>query len=479
MNTLVIIDDEEFIRYLLKNIIDWNRLGFELIGEAKNSIEALELLEENPDLALIDIKLPGMSGIELCKRIKEDGFTTHVLIISGYSDFEYARQAIAYPFVHNYILKPVDADELESSVKEVTEQLNHQKISNITNNINFLSHIFSVSGDNGSKARDLLFNKKRIYDKYLVYITSKHLANYPVESVNHPEENEVILELNNDRLCFILNYECPQAEIYNKIKKVSPLIGISPSTGNFSNIEKLYYQADVAYNTLCFYNATGILDANIKKEQRVIVMSQIKQIGEAFINLNFGLYQQLIKNICKYFYENKISIEYVAWLYNYMLMLSVSQKADDNPNTAEFFYYHNIIANYSNIEELCDILCSLFLMPGDSPDLSDGLTGEVLEYINDNIRDSSLLLGDIAKKFHISISHLSKHIKNYTGITFTEYITKKRMEEAASLLLKSDQTIIEISEYVGYNDYFYFNKVFKRYFGITPSKYRRSNRVKV
>ena len=109
--TIILADDEQQILYGMKNGIDWESLGFSVVGTAQNGKEALELIEEHhPDLLISDIKMPFMDGLELSKTIHENYINTKIILFSGWDDFEYARTAISYG-VSQYIMKPIDYNE--------------------------------------------------------------------------------------------------------------------------------------------------------------------------------------------------------------------------------------------------------------------------------------------------------------------------------------------------------------------------------
>lgn len=131
--TIILADDEQQILYGMKNGIDWESLGFSVVGTAQNGKEALELIEEyHPDLLISDIKMPFMDGLELSKTIHENYINTKIILFSGWDDFEYARTAISYG-VSQYIMKPIDYNEMQKLLttmheeleKEYAEKMNH------------------------------------------------------------------------------------------------------------------------------------------------------------------------------------------------------------------------------------------------------------------------------------------------------------------------------------------------------------------
>lgn len=130
METVFFADDEKVIRDGLKYIIDWEDLGFRICGDAANGEEALTRIRQlNPSLAIMDIRMPKMHGIEVIQQLREQGYNGKIIILSGYSDFKYAQQAIRYG-VGYYLTKPIDETELLNIVKEVSEDLAREQKDN-------------------------------------------------------------------------------------------------------------------------------------------------------------------------------------------------------------------------------------------------------------------------------------------------------------------------------------------------------------
>ena len=127
MNTtnlnVLIADDEAFVRQGLKYIIDWSEFGFLICGEAENGKDALDKIETtHPDLILLDIHMPLVFGTELIAKARQNGYTGEFIILSGYSDFEYAQIALQYG-VSYYLTKPIQEDKLKEAVLSVREKI--------------------------------------------------------------------------------------------------------------------------------------------------------------------------------------------------------------------------------------------------------------------------------------------------------------------------------------------------------------------
>lgn len=126
MYKILIVDDEIMIRSGLGKIIRWNEIGFEMVGAVGSAGEALKMIAQIPvDAILTDINMPDMTGLELIRRARKELPRVKAVIISGYSEFEYAREAIELK-VENYILKPLDPQKITETFKKIREKLDEE-----------------------------------------------------------------------------------------------------------------------------------------------------------------------------------------------------------------------------------------------------------------------------------------------------------------------------------------------------------------
>lgn len=136
--SIILADDEPNILYGMQKGIDWESLGFSVVGTAQNGKEVLDMMDEfHPDLVISDIKMPFMDGLELAKNIHENYMNTKVILFSGWDDFTYARLAISYG-VSEYVMKPIDYEEMQRLLikmyqeleKEYNEKINRVRLEN-------------------------------------------------------------------------------------------------------------------------------------------------------------------------------------------------------------------------------------------------------------------------------------------------------------------------------------------------------------
>lgn len=121
--SVVVADDEDELRESVCSMVPWEELGFRLVGSASNGLDALELVEEKePDLLLTDIRMPFISGIELARQVREIRPVINIAFLSGYDDFEYAKQAIQYNII-SYMLKPLTIDGLAAELRSIRQKI--------------------------------------------------------------------------------------------------------------------------------------------------------------------------------------------------------------------------------------------------------------------------------------------------------------------------------------------------------------------
>jgi len=159
---VMIIDDEYLIRNLIKNCIDWNEIGIDIIAEASNAVEGLNLINKNkPDIILTDINMPITNGLDMSKGILERYPDIKVIVITGYDEFEYAKRSIKIG-ISDFILKPIDEEELKNSVlklkKEIlAEHLKKKEYNNIKEKMVTFNNIinFSDNYEDGDKTLNI------------------------------------------------------------------------------------------------------------------------------------------------------------------------------------------------------------------------------------------------------------------------------------------------------------------------------------
>jgi len=226
---VILIDDEYLVRERLKHIIDWEKEGYTLCGEAEDGLSGLKLIEDHdPDLAVIDINMPVLSGLELARKVNEKHKKVRMVILSGYNDFEYARSALNSG-VCCYLLKPVNRDELLEIVQKIQTDIGLPAVScskTIKLTIDFIKNHYSDMNLN----IEMIANHVGINPTYLSSKFKKETGRKLVDEINicRLKEAEDILKresLNLQELADLVGFNDP----YYMSRCFKKYLGYSPS----------------------------------------------------------------------------------------------------------------------------------------------------------------------------------------------------------------------------------------------------------
>ena len=274
MLKLIIADDERIIRESISKMIDWNNLGIELIGLCSDGIEAYNMiLDECPDIVLTDIRMPGLSGLELIEKISQTDLNIQFILLSGFGEFEYAKQAMRFR-VHHYLLKPCNEDQIIESIQDVIKEHFHQKAfqdmqerqkNRVTNlHYNLLSNtiherIFLQDGDGPS------------WDSYSGYMDFSNTG-YELCFFYYVEENQRDPALN--LIYQYMRQEAPGIPLYIIYVKNTLLLFFESHQVSYDRMDSYFRSlgSDVApaleYRRLSFSNLSSLLEQLISKIRR-------------------------------------------------------------------------------------------------------------------------------------------------------------------------------------------------------------------
>lgn len=527
MYTVVVADDEEELRRALIRRVDWESVGFSVVGEAENGVEALELVEKyEPDLLLTDIRMPFVSGIDLARQVREIRPATQIAFLSGFDDFSYAQQAIQYNII-SYMLKPISAKELteelgrikakiDQKFKEFSSQSEEQVQKGI---LEFLLPLLldSFQGEteegNGEQLMQEavscgLFKNTQNDFRYTVMVTSivddkgknctvrasvnavdTILKKY-VKHVSFYMEGRVVSLLIATQAGFdkylhiIVEYI---AQSVKRIMKLSSLIGVSRPVGRLSDLHEAYIEA---MNAISYSKRNGTSVHFISDVERTDDFDIEKMQGyisdvEGFIR--GGSRQELTDCLNEIFdrmeqqhitaaVANFIMIQLVSAVFRIVYAVADGEAVTElqrNTPLQPQGLFHNPLEIRSRYLEFC--LSARELVTEQRKKSSHVLCDKALEIIENRYMAQDLSLVSISNEIAVSPNYLSSLIKKSTGSTFIDLLTKKRIETARELLLCSGMKIKEISEKCGYSDQHYFSYCFKKYMGMSPNACRRES----
>lgn len=535
MYKVLFADDEILTREAITENTPWEETGFTLMGTAQNGKEAIELMEMGkPDLLITDICMPIMDGIELSEFVKKNYPDTQVMILSGYDEFEYAKQALKNG-VAEYILKPITSFELKEELLKFKE-----KIDKAYDQKYHVEKIQKAYEKNMPVVREHFLNRllegniaKEQIEERLEYFGIKLEGAYQavafveIEDVTEimrsypgmPENlmqfaianiaNEILINQkkaitfqNVNDTCVVIYAEESEEKLQNLIRetgdsireamvrcmKTQVYIAVGETVHTPAKWKKSYESAKHAEefkylieDPSYIFEKDFCTNSNIKTEQSAFEINEWVEKLVLYMKANQS--EKLEKAIQDFFaeiYHAKYERQ-TACLQIQNCVLSIAIKLEEIglelPNHAEretsFINYLHTYKRLSQIKERFQIFCmDLTSVIASKKENSNQTMAELaIDYMNKNYSNPDLSLNAVCEYLSVSVSYFSMIFKNYTKETFIEMLTKVRMEKAKKMLETTRMKNYEVAAAVGYNDPHYFGATFKKYTGMTPTEY--------
>lgn len=536
MLKIFLAEDEIVMREGIRNNIAWQEEGFEFVGEASDGELAYPMIQKlKPDILITDIRMPFMDGLELSRIVKQELPDTSILILSGYGEFDYAKEAISIG-VEDYLLKPVTSAQLLEAIRRIAEKIygrrgrqeetKNEKEQKTLTKRRLFRHI--VSGEHSfsevlKEAREqeielaaerynvlllqlffedgteTFYEKDEAFEEHMeqffAYGSSVICAKLSCGEYHLvlKEENGVTLEQLKDAIEQELEiYLCGE----NKIDYAA-VYGI-PVT-RFSEIKKCYEEANLLFAKRYSLEKNKITE-QVKKIENEMETKETLDLGELNVSgidrrqveqfLYTGRKEEVSGFVDDYFRKISNGSLQSVLLRQYVLMdlyVSAVSVLEKSGYTSE-----NLLEQYKDAQKM-----EIFLgTAGQAREYIKNLFGAVIElreqgmerrydnliqhakaYIEDNYNHEDISLNMVASEVNLSSSHFSTVFGQETGVTFVEYLTKVRMDKAKQLLRTTGTKTTEIAFEVGFRDAHYFSNLFKKTQGCTPREYRnRSDR---
>lgn len=471
MYRVILVDDEHWTLQGIKETFDWGKYGMEVIGSYVYATEAKkEILDKKPDVVFTDIKMPVISGLELLNVIRENGLDTEVVIISGYGQFEYAREAIKNE-AFDYCLKPIDKDETEQLLERLKTRLDMKIQAKKDRLVEML--IEDLEDFNAVQ-----YGLPKEYPLYQVALWKGNDSSFR----HFLKEREDVEFIHFDVLgkkYYIINCTDNISE-HIRQEFLEELMGLSRVYGSVASLRKMITEASIAASEYFITNTKAVY--LYKPAQLNKITPFIQRITKLLDEGQLMEFEQLIKQISQLFRENQYGIEDLCTLWNRIIM-HIEILYPDKVQKSELttMEWEQLTIEFDNIDYLCRMLLKevryvfgTSSLDGKYSEKEDSSNfSKILHYLNQHYTEQ-IKLKDISKIHYLNKNYACYLFKRNTGMTYSDYLNKIRMEQAKKLLLSTEYTIFEISEMTGYIDYSYFSKVFKKRYGITPSQYRKN-----
>lgn len=525
--TLLLVDDEEEVIQVIMKKINWEGLGFSVIGYANNGIKALEMVEEfQPDVVMTDIKMPYMNGMELANRIKIEFSATKILLFTGFDEFEYAKEAVHLE-VEEYILKPVNSIELtnvftqlkikldqEISEKRSVEVLQKYYMESLPIlQVNFYSTLIEGRIQENELKNYLLDYQISFTDPFFCCIVIHTSSRQVPENMNSLllstsvqkqvkerfEErwrakcfsylgNTVLLtQLKSENEVSELTDECDRFCRYaHRIIGAVVTIGVGKVCRNVLELAQSYTSAREAVSYRAIYGSMRAI--NIKEiapqEIRSSDLDRDMELFNLFKKIRMGAVEEITEAATQYVEHMSLSAKTLQQHHIAIMDLvsEVYRFSINNDLTIEGVSEVDMKNSYSNLLEMDPKVLLKWLV-----DVSlafrekmiyarsrstQSFVSKAKEYVQNHYFDEELYLDSMCKALGVSSSYFSTIFKKETGSSFIGYLTDFRMERASHLLIETNEKSYIIAKNVGYTDPNYFSYVFKRKFGVSPSQYR-------
>ena len=533
--SIILVDDEEEVRKSIIKQIDWESAGFQVVGDAENGEDALEKIEVlEPDVVLTDIRMPYMDGLTLAEKIRQRYPSTKVVIFSGYDDFEYAQKAIKLN-VTEYILKPVNVEELTSILKRIKSNLDEEieekrNVSRLRENyrksLPIIREQFFNDMVHWRLADDLIESKLREYDIPITGARKWIIAAIDVEKSDdrskktlslHEEEElipisvmqivreklksycrfslfqstaeagmVVIAALDDDNtttgLIDVLGDICKETK---RILEVPVTIGIGHSVTGLSKIagsyqsavEALGYKAVVGSGITIYINdmepvGSGKLEFDNSDESDFI--SAVKFGPDEKIEAVMVRISGKLESARVHYRQQQV---YVFGVLNTVIQMIQQYDLNLEEILGGELEYLSVIDKLQKREEFGEWLLKTARKMNQAINQErDMTTRQVIQqakqYIMDNYQNPDLSVEMICRHLHMSPAYFSTMFKKETGQAYIAYLTEIRLNKAVELLNKTDDKTYVIASKVGYQEQNYFSYVFKKKFGVSPTKFR-------
>ena len=519
MYKTLIVDDELIIRQGLRCLLDWEDLGFEIIGEASNGTDALDFIQNNdPDLVLLDIRMPKILGTEVVKQARDDGFDGKIIILSGFTDFEYTQAAIQYG-VDYYLTKPIDEDALLDTVKNISVQLDAQKRQQeilleykqkarnmilydiLTNQASFPALRESSICPDADQYQVVIYEKyshnaKRSSYRFsdLLMVTNEDNNSYEAITI---DGNEVLLLKGT----FILHKFQEFLERYEREQKPqtnSPLDSLFITYGRVvTEPEDIHLSYEEALRLLqrrffCEHKQHTIGYKQLPQEEAQNPFPVDQDALQYYCKQLIGYIQatkrnqvaETLRQLEEDLYHSMTEISKIK-LFLTDLYLTIKEKLSHLYHNANIPFPGNgeIIDYISNRYYLYEIMLYFteqfeMIMRSIGNPSSDSVMDDIIHYIEHNYMNN-IKLENIAPLFGYNSSYLGKIFNKKVGEGFNVFIDKVRVNHSKELLIHTDLKVYEIAEKVGYRNVDYFHTKFKKYVEESPAEFRKQNKAKV
>lgn len=501
MYKVFLVDDEPFILEGLYDIIDWAKLGMEIVGQAENGLAALEALKDIPvDLLITDISMPRLNGLDLIRQAREIHPDLKVIVLSGYDDFAYLKEGMSLG-IENYLLKPINLEEFSATLQTVIEKLDESKTLVDEHSIRILRdnimtrwmrrQIGSTEFHERAELLGITLDQSKVL-VVLIRLEHSHKEAYETMSqlfagaprivVFQDMDGDLVVVFNIDDTAEGIGYtEEGLLLIKQKLADYRP---VRIAVGSLESAEG---QASVSYT-----HAKKALEYFlIFKDRDLIRFEDLGVTGEALgpsLTMDWDKYPKLLlaRNkeamdvaIDEDFHQlatmkgvtpEHLQLVVMEWFIRFKMQLKEIR------HTEEPDAFNESLARIRTADSLEELIALMQEIAGQTitaltRDLKSPVIQQVLNTIHTSYNED-LSLKTLGALYHIHPVYLGQLFHKEVGELFTEYINHYRIEKAKEQLRTTHLKVHEIARNVGYWEPGYFYKQFRKYVGVSPTEFK-------
>lgn len=522
MLRVVIAEDEALVRIGIASAIDWKAAGFELVGEAADGVEALELCErKRPEILITDIRMPRMDGLELIRRLRGKFPEIHVLVLSCYDEFAYAREAIKLG-VEDYLLKmDISPETLLESLRKVAARCAAQSMKSAladerarerSGPVAVLEAFLHEIPGTDESILDPVFTHGRLVTLYALADRTRQgvpgasrgallldsMAGLIRDCLKHQVDNITAI-LPEDAIVSVLAFDpiCSDKKVEAEVEKAFRTIcdsldrslGMSVSVGASQPRQgmKMLPLSLAESKKACgmrFFSGLGRLytfnEAALNPMEDSREMPRMTAVVEALLDCDESRLLGIISSAMKHFQDSGDDPQNIRMYFYRLLFVYIDQIESMGGDYSEALTDKTVwIERFMKTEYIEELTAHVI-----------DLTKRVLAYIKEHRSEhrkqlvarthawidanysKEVSLDMLANYLNINTSHFCKVYRQATGHTFIERITQVRLNKAKTLLQTTDLMVYDIAANVGYQNAEYFCRLFKKTIGLTPLQFR-------
>lgn len=498
MYKVLLVDDEPLITKGLMALLDWEDYGFEVVNTAESGEEALSFLKENSiDILITDIMMEEMTGLELIKEAKIIQPEIKCIVLTGYQEFEFIKQGLLLG-IENYLVKPVDEEELLTTVQNVSQKLNTVTVFDDTQETlkdNTLWRLINGEIDKKDCLERLAFYNIQFNQLYY-NVSILHFEHYDQADVSKDIRNFIeeqysatCLYSPNQELMIIFGSEKEEDLLKWNQSLCQQLRDAERGTGTFylsmgkpvASVDELEESYTVAreYSLFQLYSEPNVLISERITFDKQDELKKHHEFKERIVKQLLKADEETLKTIDLFFKELTKNTKFISpqvvkkYTFDLISYIHYSIQPDDltqyTAAVERMVYSSDIEQLKAILKEYCDeIIFSIH----HQADMRSPIVQNVLSYIHAHY-DQGLSLKTLGQQFHVNAIYLGQLFQKELGVVFSEYLNRIRLEKAKELLKTTHYRAGEIGKKVGYSDTTYFYKQFKKTIGTTPSEWRK------